>query len=121
MVEGSWPTHMNDPNTAPPENVALIAPMMLDLGSVLKKLRKWGDWMTTVMTPLSYPNKKLPLAAKIARPMLNQRPIFAADQEKSENSDLVGREVQDDYPSIIDVGRSCAVVVPCRSWSEQRS
>jgi hypothetical protein len=95
MVEGSWPTHMNDPNTAPPENVALIAPMMLDLGSVLKNLRKWGDWMTTVMTPLSYPNKKLPLAAKIARPMLNQRPIVAADQGKircGENFDLVGRE-----------------------------
>lgn len=46
-------TYMREPNTAPPENVALIAPMMFDSGLVSKKCRKCGDWMTMVMTPES--------------------------------------------------------------------
>jgi hypothetical protein len=46
---------MNEPNTAPPENVALIAPMVAEAAVVLKVLRKLGDWMTIVITPLSYP------------------------------------------------------------------
>lgn len=45
--------YINDPNTAPPENVALIAPMIGDVVSVSKKARKLGDRMTMVMTPES--------------------------------------------------------------------
>jgi hypothetical protein len=44
---------MSDPKTAPPENVALIAPIIGEVLSVRKKVRKLGDWMTMVITPES--------------------------------------------------------------------
>lgn len=59
----------------PPENVLLIAPMMADVWVVLKKLRKFFDSMTSVMTPESYPKRNDPVAAKTAREMENSRPI----------------------------------------------
>jgi hypothetical protein len=37
---------INEPNTATPENVELIAPMMGLVGFVLKKFRKFGESMT---------------------------------------------------------------------------
>jgi hypothetical protein len=61
---------------APPENVELIAPIVADAASVLKKVKKFGDCMTSDMTPESYPNRKLPVAAKTARHILKKRPIF---------------------------------------------
>lgn len=73
---------MSDPNTAPPENVALMAPIVAEVFVVLKKCRKCGDWMTMVITPLSYPNKKLPVAAKTARKTLKRRPIVAATRQQ---------------------------------------
>lgn len=69
---------MNEPKKAPPENVALMAPIVADSGVVLKKLRKCGDWMTRVITPLSYPKRKLPVAANTARQTLKRSPIVVA-------------------------------------------
>jgi hypothetical protein len=46
-------TYMRDPNTAPPENVELIAPMVADASVVLKNVKKFGDWITRAMTPES--------------------------------------------------------------------
>lgn len=51
--------YINEPNTAPPENVALIAPMIGDVLLVSKNERKLGDPMTIVITPESYPKRKL--------------------------------------------------------------
>jgi hypothetical protein len=38
---------------APPEKVELIAPMIAVSGLVPKKARKFGDWITSAITPLS--------------------------------------------------------------------
>ena len=46
-------TYINEPKKAPPENVALIAPIIGDVLSVWKNARKLGDWMTIVITPES--------------------------------------------------------------------
>jgi hypothetical protein len=67
---------MSEPNTAPPEKVALMAPIVAEVVSVLKYSRKLGDLMTRVITPLSYPNRKLPVAANTARTTLKKRPIL---------------------------------------------
>jgi hypothetical protein len=40
------PFTINEPNTAPPEKVELIAPMMALVLSVLKKSKKLGESMT---------------------------------------------------------------------------
>jgi hypothetical protein len=40
------PFTINEPNTAPPEKVELIAPMMALVLSVLKKFKKLGESMT---------------------------------------------------------------------------
>lgn len=45
--------YINEPKKAPPEKVALIAPMIGDVFLVSKKSRKLGDWMTIVITPES--------------------------------------------------------------------
>jgi len=42
-----------EPKKAPPEKVALIAPIIGDVFFVSKKSRKFGDWMTIVITPES--------------------------------------------------------------------
>lgn len=55
-----------------------MAPMIGDVLSVSKKVRKLGDWMTMVMTPESYPKRKLPVPAKMARARLKKRPMVAA-------------------------------------------
>jgi hypothetical protein len=39
--------------------------------------------MTIVITPESYPNRKLPLAANTAKRTLNRRPIFADDPHEA--------------------------------------
>jgi hypothetical protein len=44
-------TYENDPKKAPPEKVALIAPIVAEVFVVLKVLKKLGDWMTRVITP----------------------------------------------------------------------
>lgn len=36
-------SYINDPNTAPPENVALMAPIVADVFVVLKNFRKFSD------------------------------------------------------------------------------
>jgi hypothetical protein len=41
---------INEPKTAPPENVELIAPMMGLVGFVLKKFRKFGESMTAIIS-----------------------------------------------------------------------
>jgi hypothetical protein len=56
MEHAAYPP-INEPNTAPPEKTELMAPMMLDAGSVLKYFRKFGELITSVITPASYPNK----------------------------------------------------------------
>lgn len=71
-------SYISDPNTAPPEKVALIAPIVAEVFVVLKKSKKLGDWITMVMTPESYPKRKLPVAAKMARQTLKMRPILIA-------------------------------------------
>jgi hypothetical protein len=48
---------INEPKTAPPENVLLIAPMIGVPLEVSKKDRKSSDAMTSVMTPESYPKR----------------------------------------------------------------
>src|ERR1700719_2630083 len=68
--------HIKLPNTAPPLNVELMAPMIGDVGIVLKKPRKLGDRMTSVITPASYPKRNDPVAAKIARAMLKSSPMM---------------------------------------------
>lgn len=69
-------TYIKLPNTAPPLNVELIAPMIGDVGTVLKKSRKLGDRITSVITPASYPKRNDPVAAKIARAVLKSSPIM---------------------------------------------
>ena len=69
-------THIKLPNTAPPLNVELMAPMIEDVDTVLKKSRKLGDRMTSVITPASYPKRNDPVAAKTARAMLKSSPIM---------------------------------------------
>jgi hypothetical protein len=41
---------INEPKTAPPENVELIAPMIGLVGFVLKKFRKFGESMTAIIS-----------------------------------------------------------------------
>lgn len=74
LADGSVP-YINEPKKAPPENVALTAPIMGDDLVVWKKSRKFLDWMTMVMTPESYPKRKLPVPAKMARAKLKKSPI----------------------------------------------
>jgi hypothetical protein len=50
--------------------------MIGDVGTVLKKSRKLGDRMTSVITPASYPKRNDPVAAKIARAMLKSSPMM---------------------------------------------
>ena len=75
--------YINEPKKAPPENVALTAPMMGDDFVVLKKSRKFFDCMTIVITPESYPKRKLPVPAKMARAKLKKSPIVADAAEIS--------------------------------------
>ncbi len=61
------------PNTAPPLKVAFMAPMMGDVAVVLKKLRKLGEAMTSVITPESYPNRNDLWNAILVRTGTNHR------------------------------------------------
>lgn len=72
-----------------PENVALMAPMIFDSAFVSKKCKKWGDWMTMVITPESYPNRKLPLAANTARRTLNRRPILTGGPHEATGAEAL--------------------------------
>lgn len=49
--------------------------MIGEVWTVLKKARKFFDSITSVMTPLSYPKRNDPVAAKAARPIVKPRPI----------------------------------------------
>lgn len=69
--------YINEPKKAPPEKVALTAPIIGDDFFVLKKSRKFWDWMTIVITPESYPKRKLPVPAKMARAKLKKSPMVA--------------------------------------------
>lgn len=48
---------INEPKTAPPENVLLMAPIIGVPLDVLKNDRKSSDAITSVMTPESYPKR----------------------------------------------------------------
>jgi hypothetical protein len=72
--------YINEPKKAPPEKVAFTAPIIGDASSVRKKSRKFGDWMTMVITPESYPKRKLPVPANMARAKLKKRPIVATSE-----------------------------------------
>lgn len=56
-------------NSPPPEKVLLIAPIVAEVGVVLKYCKKFGEAITSVITPLSYPNIKEPAAASVATEM----------------------------------------------------
>lgn len=47
------------PNTAPPAKVDTIAPRIGESPVVSKYFKKWCEAITSVMTPESYPNRKL--------------------------------------------------------------
>ena len=90
----------------------MIAPMMFDSAFVLKNFRKLGDWMTIVITPESYPKRKLPLAANTARQTLKRRPISADDLQKQRARDL-GTTKAREAPEVLNkanTARSHAVV-----------
>ena len=81
-------TYISEPKNAPPENVALMAPIIGDVFFVPKKTRKLGDRMTIVITPESYPKRKLPVPAKMARAKLKKRPIAAASDDQTNGQDV---------------------------------
>jgi hypothetical protein len=68
-----------------------MAPIIAEVLLVLKKARKLGLAITSVITPASYPKRNDPVAAKAARLMVKSRPILLhskrailIDQEEAE-------------------------------------
>lgn len=53
-----------------------MAPIIADVWVVWKYDRKFGDSITSVITPLSYPNRNDPVAANMATKIVKGRPMI---------------------------------------------